>query len=104
MKLKNMIVNCKVEFVEIVVLKFCVEKLVENWFIFIMGKECIWRKKKGGYYFWFLMSLLIWVIFYWVLVVCVMNRRLWFISKWNWMFWLCWIVINLREKKGKVIK
>lgn len=41
MKLKNMIVNCKVEFVEIVVLKFCVEKLVENWFIFIMGKGCI---------------------------------------------------------------
>lgn len=51
MKLKNMIVNCKVEFVEIVVLKFCVEKLVENWFIFIMGKECIWRKKRGGVLF-----------------------------------------------------
>lgn len=48
MKLKNMIVNCKVEFVEIVVLKFCVEKLVKNWFIFIMGKECIWSKKKKG--------------------------------------------------------
>lgn len=53
MKLKNMIVNCKVEFVEIVVLKFCVEKLVENLFIFIMGKECIWRKKREGIIFGF---------------------------------------------------
>lgn len=48
MKSKNMIVNCKAESVETAVLKLCVEKLVENWFIFIMGKECIRRKKRGG--------------------------------------------------------
>lgn len=58
MKSKNMIVNCKEETVETAVLKLCVEKLVENRFIFIMGKECIRRKKRGGgvHYFWFLMS------------------------------------------------
>lgn len=48
MKSNNMIVNCKAESVETAVLKLCVEKLVENRFIFIMGKECIRRKKKGG--------------------------------------------------------
>lgn len=48
MKSKNMIVNCKEETVETAVLKLCVEKLVENRFIFIMGKGCIRRKKKGG--------------------------------------------------------
>lgn len=48
MKSKNMIVNCKAESVETAVLKLCVEKLVENRFIFIMGKGCIRRKKKGG--------------------------------------------------------
>lgn len=48
MKSKNMIVNCKAESVETAVLKLCVEKLVENLFIFIMGKECIRRKKRGG--------------------------------------------------------
>lgn len=57
MKSKNMIVNCKAESVETAVLKLCVEKLVENLFFFIMGKECIRRKKRGGgHYFWFLMS------------------------------------------------
>lgn len=101
MKSKNMIVNCKAESVETAVLKLCVEKLVENRFIFIMGKECIRRKKKGGHYFWFLMSSSIWVISHWVLVVCVMNRRLRFTSKWNWTSRLCRIAINLREKKAK---
>lgn len=48
MKSKNMIVNCKAESVETAVLKLCVEKLVENLFIFIMGKECIRRKKRGA--------------------------------------------------------
>lgn len=48
MKSKNMIVNCKAESVETAVLKLCVEKLVENRFIFIMGEECIRRKKRGG--------------------------------------------------------
>lgn len=90
------------ESVETVVLKFSVEKLVENRFIFIMGKKCIRsQKKRRGHYFGFLMSSSISVISHPVLVVCVMNGRLRFTSKWNWMSRLCRIAINLREKKAK---
>lgn len=59
------------------------------------------RKKRGEHYFWFLMSSSISVISHPVPVVCVMNGRLRFTSKWNWMSRLCRIAINLREKKAK---
>lgn len=46
MKSKNIIKNVITESVETVVLKFSVEKMVKNRFIFIMGKKCIKEEKK----------------------------------------------------------
>lgn len=100
MKSKNIIENLITESVETVVLKFSVEKMVKNRFIFIMGKKCIKEEKKmREHYFWFLMSSSISVISHPVPVVCVMNGRQRFTSKWNWMSRLCRIAINLRVKR-----
>lgn len=63
-------------------------------------KKCIKEEKKmREHYFWFLMSSSISVISHPVPVVCVMNGRQRFTSKWNWMSRLCRIAINLRVKR-----